>query len=126
MKKLLFVAFIAGILGANDELAPGFNDCLKSVTSKDAWLACVNKAQNHWQESLEKSYQNTIKQCSECSKPDVCKANVEQIKAKWQEHGGALNKLNANEGLKVLRIKQEAMYFDMFEYDAFCFDIGAE
>lgn len=126
MKKIFFAFLFAGILGANDELAPHFDECSQGAVGQIGWLACLDIAKNHWQEELEKNYQNSLKLCNLCKNPKLCQEKIKSIKTQWQGHNETLSGLYPNYYLRAYETKQEAMYFKTLADMNICADLGDE
>ena len=69
-----------------EELAPGFNDCISRSTSVLEMRQCNANAIGYWQDKLDKALNRAEAMCEQASQPEICKKRLDQSQAAWQDY----------------------------------------
>ena len=69
-----------------EELAPGFNDCISRSTSVLEMRQCNANAIGYWQDKLDQALNRAEAMCEQASQPEICKKRLDQSQAAWQDY----------------------------------------
>ncbi len=76
---------------AEEELAPGFNECMEKSGGVTAdMLMCLNDAYDHWDTVLNENYAAAMKLCDESADPKVCKDKLRRAERLWVQYKDAM------------------------------------
>lgn len=75
---------------AEEELAPGFNVCIKKADSTVAHIECLNAAYQYWDKILNNNYASALKSCKSQENPDQCKKTIKDAQLKWIKYKEAM------------------------------------
>lgn len=93
MKKLvcafifvLIFVFCNRASHAEEELAPGFNECMSDVMGNAMARHCYLEDEKYWGKKLEAAYKQLLASCNQAGNPDKCKKKVRQMERAWLEY----------------------------------------
>lgn len=104
-----FVLALATPSHAEDELAPGYNECNDRAESMVDNIECAASAVVHWDRILNANYKKAQEACEGVEKPEQCKKDLLKAQRLWIQYkevmaevitnlegGGSLARLSAN------------------------------
>lgn len=71
---------------AEEELAPGFNECASDTMGKAMARHCYLEAEKYWGKKLDVAYRQLLANCSRATSPEKCKKKVRQMERSWLEY----------------------------------------
>ena len=69
-----------------EELAPGFNDCISRSSSVSEMRQCNASAIQYWQDRLDKALSRAGAMCEQANQPESCKKSLNRAQTAWQDY----------------------------------------
>ena len=78
------IGFIDSTQAKEDELAPGFNQCMEQSGGITAAMNdCVSDAYAYWDKQLNVNYKQAMGACSDSMAPQACRQSLKQAERSW-------------------------------------------
>lgn len=81
---------LPGYALAEEELAPGSDQCLENATSTAETRECLNSAYEYWDKKLNANYKKAMKSCDDANDPKACKADLKKAQLAWIKYKEAM------------------------------------
>lgn len=128
---LFFACFCyPNMVYADDELAPGSNECVRNAETSWQSIICYEKAIKYWSPRLEKAYAYAKEACTKADNPQQCLNRLKKMQRTWlsysdqmidylrgekQEDGGySMGELAAAKYFEavITKLQCQSLYYD--------------
>lgn len=75
---------------AEEELAPGSDQCLENAVSTVDQKECISQAYLYWDKILNANYKKAMAYCADSERPEQCKANLKKAEKLWVQYKDAM------------------------------------
>lgn len=75
---------------AEEELAPGYSDCLAKAVSTMDMQQCTVDAYTYWDKILNKNYALALQQCDQANDATVCREKLRKAQRHWVQYKEAM------------------------------------
>lgn len=99
MRKILCISLLtlAGIIGlchqaqaAEEELAPGFSQCMEKAESTAASIECLTAAYKHWDKILNENFKKAKAACKDSEHSEKCDKDLMKAQKFWIQYKEAM------------------------------------
>lgn len=109
-------------LTEDDDLAPGYKDCLATANRKYDGLYpeeyCVKEATKYWGNKLEIAYRKARHSCDKAQNQKLCHDKLKQMELAWLKYTDLMMELLANGGANQESNASNTLEAAVFGYNA--------